>query len=265
MGRWWRRIVGWSAACVTLPFLLGGAPARDGVRVAALQYSGDAATVDARCAADDAVCGLTHLVRKAHAQGARIVVAPEYALQGGEPDPEVGEPVSRGQLGIVSATAAELEIYIVVNLLTHADGKRFNALIAFGPDGAVVARHHKFELYAGEKDDLTPGDEITFFSTPFARVALIVCADIYADPAFHERLAEEGADIVLVSSQWTVADAQRWQAAFARDWNVFVVAANSSTGDGRGGGVFDPTGKALGRGHASQNDVVVADLDLSDR
>lgn len=259
MSRW---CMLWVAAVA--PLLLGGG--RDQVRVAAIQFNGDATTVSATCEKKEAACGLTHLAKRAADGGAKIVVAPEYALGGIEPEPTVGETVSKGQLGVVSATAAELDIYLVVNMLTQAAPKRrHNSLIAFAPDGTVVAKHHKVELYAGEKDDLTPGEDITFFTTPYGRVALMVCADLYADPAFHERLAAESAEIVLVSSQWTVDSAPRWQAAFARDWDVFVVAANSSTGQGRGGGIFDPSGKALARGHADDNAVVIADLDLSDR
>lgn len=233
------------------------------VRVAAIQYGGDPSHVDAPCDRADAVCGLAALMREAAGAGATLVVAPEYALGGVEPDPPVGEVIERGQLGVLSATAAELEIFVVANLLTKgADESRHNTLVAFGPDGVVVAKHHKIELFAGERDHLRSGEDITVFDTPFGKVALLICADIYADPVFHERILAAGANIVAVASQWTVARATRWQAAFARDWGVFVVAANSSTDSGRGGGVFGPSGERLAVGHAGDNAIVMADLEL---
>ncbi len=219
------------------------------VKVAALTYTGLAAK-DLGCANDD-VCALEVLVRMAEQRGAALVVMPEYALAqvDAEPDPAVGTlPSARTSPTITrfSALARELHLYLVIQLPTVSGDNHFSSQIAFDPNGRVVARHRKFELFEGEREVLTSGKDVSTFDTPFGRVGLLICADMYGDPALHTRLTDEfGAEIVAVSSQWTVAGATRWLAAFAHDWEVYVVGANGAVGDGKGGAVIGPDGTVV--------------------
>jgi predicted amidohydrolase len=264
------------ALVLTLPALVAQHPvdaaAANEVTVAAVQFNGaEPGRIDASCPDEDAACALRVLIRRAAARGAKLIVTPEYVMQGPEPDPTVGEVVADGKLATLGELAAELQVYLVVNLITERSASalnaaspagvdRFNAQVAFGPEGTVVAKHHKFELYAGEGVDLTAGTRVNSFDTPFGTVGLLICADLYGDPTFHQRLMDRGTSIVVVSSRWTVDDATRWPAAFARDWSVFVVAANASSGEGRGGGVFDRQGKVVAMGSADDAGSVVATI-----
>jgi predicted amidohydrolase len=160
-----------------------------------------------------------------------------------------------------SGLARELGIYVALHLETKRDGHLFNTLVALGPGGKVVGVHHKFELFGSERDTHTPGERVMAFDTPFGRVGLLVCADVYGDPRLHDELTGDvGARIVALSARWTVSGATRWQAAFARDWGVYVVAANASRGPGKGGGVFDPKGRALAIDEGGQATVTVASI-----
>jgi len=250
------------ARCLLLASLLGSAAAQAGptVTVAAVQYAdGRAATVDPACG--DANCAVEVLVRRAAAAGAELVVTPEYALgqAGVEASPRVGEVPSTGLSARFATLADELDVYLVISLVTGAAERPYNSQVAFGPDGAVRAVHHKFELFDHENLTMRAGTDVTAFDTPFGRVGLLVCADIYGDPRLHARLTEElGATIVALSERWTVAGAPRWAAAFARDWGVTVVAANGSGGEGRGGGVFGADGRTLAAGEGAA--VVLADV-----
>lgn len=211
--------------------------------VAAVLYlDGTAASVEPGCA--DAVCAVDALVRQAAAAGAKLIVAPEYALPQptAEAVPAVGEVPTTRLLEQFAATADAVDAFVVVQLLTEDGGERFNSQVALGPDGTVRAVHHKVELYGDERRTLAPGEGPTTFDTPFGRVGMLVCADLYADPALHVGLVQAGIDIVAVSERWTVPGAARWPAAFAHDWGVIVVAANSASGDAAGGGIFGPSG-----------------------
>lgn len=221
------------------------------VKVAALNYRGVSAK-ELGCPGDDA-CALEVLVRKVASRGAALVVAPEYGLIqfDPEPEPKVGskpsDPKAVAQVRFAKL-ADELDLYLVINLHTFVDKKIYNTQIAFDPTGHVVALHHKFELFEGEREVLTAGDQVSAFDTPFGRVGLLICADMYGDPDLHHRLTQElDVDIVAISSQWTVPVAPRWLAAFAHDWGVYVVGANSSVGAGGGGAVVDPSGKIVAR------------------
>jgi predicted amidohydrolase len=236
--------------------------------LAAIHYTDSGArAIDPSCEDADSNCATEALVRRAHAAGARLVVTAEYALRQtrAEPVPTRGSPVTDADHSPLQARfsqlAAELSLYLVINLRTLRGAVRHNSQVAFGPDGSVVGVHHKFELYGGENEVLEAGEDVSVFDTPFGRVGLLICADLYGDPTLHDRLTRVlGADVVAVSSMWTVAGATRWQAAFARDWGTIVVAANSSAGAGRGSGIFDARGRALAETAMGSPSVLLAEL-----
>ncbi len=251
------------------------APLTDKVKVAAVQYdSGDHAAVDGTCAASalpDA-CAVGKLAAQAKAKGAMLVVTPEYGLgqKYYEPVPKLGENPgtattwSDGTLiKTFSKQAAALGVYIVIDLQTsRGTGKaKHNTLVAFSPKGAVVGVHHKFELFASEAKSLTPGKEVSVFDTPAGKVGLLICADIYGDLRLHHKLTKTlKARVVAVSSLWTAAGGQRWQQSFAKNWGVYVVGSNTTGGAGKGGGIYDPSGKALAEHTGGSPAVVVAQI-----
>lgn len=233
------------------------------VTVAAVMFTGE---IEPECEHDSA-CAIESLVRIAAGRGAELVVTPEYAFESLAPDsdPTVGEApgssTSAPLLVRFSALADELDLYLVIDLETRDADHRYNTQVAFDPDGVIVAKHHKFELYGAENQRLSRGADATAFETPFGRVGLLICADVYGPPRLHERMVSElGVDIVAMSAMWTVAGASRWQAAFAHDWQVHLVAANRSAGAARGGGVFDREGRAVAASESGHSEVVLAEI-----
>jgi predicted amidohydrolase len=125
----------------------------------------------------------------------------------------------------------------------------------------VVGVHDKFELYGSERSSHARGVDVSTFDTPFGRVGMLICADLYGDPHLHDALAGDlDAHIIALSSMWTVPRATRWQAAFARDWSVYVAAANSTGDAGRGGGVFDSRGRGMALDETGKPTVTVAQI-----
>lgn len=246
------------------PVRLPGRPCRaEQLRVAAVQYAlGDYALVAPECVWADSPdnCAVRQLVDRAAQQGALLVVTPEYSVhqRGPEPTPRVGQNPSASPswpgplVQSFSRQAAHQEIYLIVNLLTSssADGHRrtYNTQVAFGPEGAVHAVHHKLTLFDKEANTLTPGRNVTTFRTPFGTVGLLICADLYGDMRQHQRLVRQaGARVIAVSSAWTATGGAHWPRSFARNWGVHVVSANTTAGPGAGGGVFDPSGRTLAK------------------
>jgi predicted amidohydrolase len=221
---------------------------KKGRQVAALQYGGEAAAVDPRCATDTEpdTCALKRLVGRAAAAGATLIVAPEYAIPQDSPAtcPRLGARVESGPLVPFAEQARRLKVHLVIDLLTSRGGRRFNTQVAFGPDGTVVALHDKFELFDDERETLQPGDDLATFDTPFGRVGLLICADLYGDLR-RQRALTQRVEVVAVSSYWTAPGAARWQQSFARNFGVVVIGANTTQGPGRGGGVFGPDGRVL--------------------
>jgi len=238
------------------------------VRVAAIQFADvDADDVESECDPEDRNCALEALVLEAAEEGAALVVLPEYGLdqfdpeelpskQGAPPDPARAPIAAR-----FARLAKELQIFLVINLLTASEGSQRNTQLAFDPNGRVLAWHHKFELFAREKEHLESGNGVTVFDTPFGRVGLLICADMYGTPRKHRRLTHElGARIVAVSTYWTASHAHRWPTAFARDWGVHVVASNAGGGESAGSGVYAPSGTAVASSGQDEWGVVLADI-----
>ncbi|XP_054159897.1 pantetheinase-like [Oppia nitens] len=54
----------------------------------------------------------------------------------------------------------------------------FNTAVAFGPDGAIVAKYHKMQLFHELYYNVPPKSEFSYFDTPFGRIGLFICFDI---------------------------------------------------------------------------------------
>ena len=242
------------------------APAR--VKVAAIQYgSGDHSHVDG-CSDDP--CALAHLVDEAAGQGAVLVVTPEYALDQStaEPVPAVGSDSAGAGSKLVQAFGARARqhgIYLVLSLLTAAGGATHNTQVALDPDGQVVAVHHKFNLYQNEVTYLTPGTDVSVFSSPLGKIGLLICADIYGDPTLVKQLMETlQPRTVALSLFWTKPTPENAYFFFAKAYGVYLVAANTTEAPGQGGGIYDPDGQPLAHTSAQTPSVVYAELPASD-
>ncbi len=215
---------------------------------------------------DEELCEVEALVRSVADQGAQLIVVSEgaFEVEVPEPLPKLGRvPNAEYAPGLwsMSNLAADLQIFLVVPMHTRDRGETpYSSVVAFGPNGRTVGIHHKIELYSTEHDEFAPGEQFGTFETPWGTVAMMLCSDLYAEPELHRAMQQRGVDIVLVSSLWTVEGAQRWQAALAHDWGLYVVAANGSGGSGRGSGVYAPDGRALATEDSGFDATVVSTL-----
>ena len=69
----------------------------------------------------------------------------------------------------------------------EASGRIYNTCVAYGPDGALLARHRKMHLFDidipgritfRESDTLSGGGDLATFDTPWGRVGLGICYDV---------------------------------------------------------------------------------------
>ncbi|KJZ74651.1 hypothetical protein HIM_06001 [Hirsutella minnesotensis 3608] len=135
-------------------------------------------------------------IRQAVAQGAQLAVLPEYHLSGWAPDaPDFLLAAARESgryLEAYRGLARELGVAIVPGTLLERtsrdddddddDGEAgvANAAYFLGPDGAVLARYVKKNLWHPERPHLS-ADVATphaAFDTPWGRAGLLVCWDL---------------------------------------------------------------------------------------
>lgn len=133
------------------------------------------------------------LLRQAAANGARLLLLPEYwpILGLHESDKlAVAEPAGQGPLQQwMSGLARELGVWLIggtVPLVSSEAGKVLNTCLAYGPDGAQLARYDKIHLFGFTKGEesynesrtITAGSEVQSFEAPCGRVGLSVCYDL---------------------------------------------------------------------------------------
>lgn len=147
-------------------------------------------------------------VEKAAAEGARVVVLPELASSGyvlHEPLLRpVAEDVARPGPALTawSGVAAHSGTTVVAGFPEIADGRLYNAVAVFGPDGVLCGHYRKLHLFAGEQDVFSPGDlGLPVVEVDGLRLGVVVCYDLRFPEAVRIH-ALRGVDLVAVPTAW---------------------------------------------------------------
>ncbi|XP_049890812.1 biotinidase-like isoform X1 [Epinephelus moara] len=222
---------------------------------------------------------------RAAQQGAQILVFPEDGIHGLEftrssisgyletiPDPqqeswnpctEPGKYNNTEVLQRLSCMARHYNLYVVANMpdlqpcplktdpssSCPPDGRwQFNTNVVFSSDGLLVARYHKYNVFAKYEKafDKPPQPEVITFDTPFAgRFGLMTCFDmLFHDPTII--LVEKGVRQLIFPTAWMNAlpllGSVQHQRAFSLGANVTLLAANlrNSRRNMRGSGIYTP-------------------------
>ena len=262
-------------------------------KVAAIQYGYNNYSKVPGCSDDN--CALTHYIKEAAAAGSHLVVTAEGApaQENVEPAPAIGDTPATDQrwddamaIKLYSKLADEQNITLVVNVITDGGATMpYSTLLVFDSAGTVIARHYKFELFGGEVTHYTPGTSIenSFFDTPAGKVGMFICADVQcivtgftitqdcsaaSVDLIKEFFMEEKPDVVLLSESWTIGGLDWYwgaipvQKQIAKDGSVYLVAANTTNGEGYGGGIYAPDGTPIDQKHSPIPSIAYADLPL---
>jgi predicted amidohydrolase len=274
-----------------------GPPDDDSFRVAVLHQTaviGDRDTeADAAAIIEANWRQTAPLIRMAADVGAKVVVTPEYGNTGNHikvderfnasttiPAAPTARPLWEledegldGYLVSYARLAHELGIYIVTNALEREDrrGERsyYNTMVALDPEGRLVARYRKINLYMVEYVLESSGDETCSFDTPYGRFGLLLCFDAIIPWTWGEVKDEHGVDFLIVSSLWQPYVPLPGRAAMnllANMAELPVLWSNqSSAGTGGDAGVIRPGASDTAMGLWGPEGVVVGNLRLPRR
>jgi predicted amidohydrolase len=181
------------------------------------------------------------LVAAAAAQGARLIVLPEYfGILGARASDKlaVREPDGAGaQQTWLARTAREHGVWLVGGSvpIDTGDARRVrSACLVYGPAGERVARYDKIHLFAFERGDerydegrsIEPGTELATFDAPCGRVGLSICYDLRF-PELYRAIGEVA--LILVPAAFTATTgAAHWHLllrARAVENQCYVLAA----------------------------------------
>jgi len=224
------------------------------------------------------------LVRRAAADGARLVVLPEkWSVLGRGADLREGaEPLDGPAITWARDAARELGIDLVAGSVSErvaGDDKLRNTSLHIGPDGEIKATYRKMHMFDVEVDGTVyreseheaPGDDVVLSTTADGvELGLTVCYDIRF-PELYRILAVRGARVVTIPAAFTVPTTRdHWEVlvrARAIEDQCFVIAANQvgthveGLASGGRSMIVDPWGLVLAQAADAQT-VITADLDL---
>ncbi len=233
-------------------------------------------------------------IREAKKAKADIVVFPELAVSGYPPEdlllmPQFLQEIRRRQQplakvtqGIVAVVGGVSEAKVETGRSkpnTETDQKPFNSAWVFG-NGKLRGEYHKCKLpnygVFDEERYFQPGTVTPIFQMGSLRLGINICEDIWFKdgPARNQiRLGHVGLLVNLNASPFHVGKTEERKALLAqraRDYGVFLGYTNMVGGqdelvfDGNSL-VFDPSGEIIAHAKAFQEDMLLTDIELSER
>lgn len=151
-------------------------------------------------------------IARAAAQGARLIVLPEYFCLMGRKETDklsVAESEGIGPIQMfLSAAAAKHGIYLSsgsIPLVSPDRGRVFNTQLVYGPDGKQLARYDKIHLFSfargeesyDESRAILAGSRVSRLETPDITLGLSICYDLRF-PELYRALGQ--VDLILVPS-----------------------------------------------------------------
>lgn len=190
---------------------------------------------------EDNLLAVDRLVRGAVADGAHVVVLPEFFPMIGATDEArlaIREAAGDGPLQrVLSNLAKELGIWLIGGSIPMAGAdpaRALNSTLVFDPSGVQISRYDKMHLFgfkAGaeaydESLSIEAGDEPVAFDTPFARIGLSICYDLRF-PEYFRALGP--VDILILPAAFTATTGEaHWEVllrARAIENQCYVIAS----------------------------------------
>lgn len=215
------------------------------------------------------------LAAQAAGQGADLLLLPELWPTGYDlPQSRAyAAPLDSGPFAWMARLAREHHFYIVGTALeANPNGKPFNTAALYGPRGELVGAYRKVHLFPplGEREQMTPGDELPTFDLPWGPTALAICYDLRF-PEMWRCYTGAGARLILIPAAWPARRVEHWRIllrARAVENQLWVVGCNraGSAADGDFGGhsaTVDPWGGVSVEGGAEPG-LFFATVDLDE-
>lgn len=224
----------------------------------------------------------TQLVDEAVAQGAQLVVLPEYFPIIGAADADrvrAREDFGAGPVqDWLAATARQHGLWFFagsIPLTASTPDKMRNSSLVYNPAGECVARYDKIHLFGFRKGDeaydeaafIEAGTQPVAVDTPFGRIALSICYDLRF-PELYRALAP--VDLILMPAAFTETTGKaHWEIllrarAIENQCYLLAVGQGGRHENGRethgNSMIIDPWGEILDRKGKGPG-VVIADLD----
>lgn len=145
-------------------------------------------------------------VKNAQREGCRLICFPECALTGlpsedYKADIELATEIPGDITDRIGYLSKRHSIYIAIGLLEKRDGRLFDTAVLFDDRGKIMLKYRRINpRWHGRnvsKNLYVEGTDINICSTPFGRIALAICGDIF-DNEVVKRIREAKPDYLIV-------------------------------------------------------------------
>lgn len=143
---------------------------------------------------------------------ADLVVLPElatsgYGFESHEEVDAAAEPADGPTASAWADVAAETDTWVVGGFPERDGTERYNAALVVSPSG-LEGVYRKLHLWNEEKRWFEHGDDVPIFETPFGRLSVQICNDLWF-PELSVRQARAGTDVVAVPTNWVPVPEER--------------------------------------------------------
>lgn len=224
------------------------------------------------------------MMAQAKKKGCQLAILPECfnSPYGINHFPQYAEPIPGPSTFEMSDAAKEHDIWLVAGTIPERSGdKLYNTCTVFNPKGDLIATYRKMHLFDvnipgkikfEESSVLTEGQSTTIFEIGQFKIGLGICFDLrFPELALH--YSSQGCNLLIYPSAFSSVTGPRYwevlQRARAIDTQSFVVTAAPAVnllGDFQSHGhsmVISPDGSIMGEIDGQQEDILVADIDMS--
>ncbi len=187
---------------------------------------------------------LTNYISEAAGKGAKFVIVPEFTVVGYPDFPDVPaeednfrsrediQPYVEAVPGPTTDYFASLAKHLGISIqfgMAEVDpqtNKYYNAAVIVTPQGEVAGRHRKVHLFEHESNYLSAGDSATIIDSPYGKIGIIICSDVY-DNLVLSQMKKAGVNVITLSTSWARMNSGMSQfRSSARAVGSFMLAAN---------------------------------------
>ncbi len=218
-------------------------------------------------------------IRRASAEGAKVVVFPELILTGyhqsllGSRLTSLALRRTDEPIQALARVAGECGVYLLAGFIERREPADvlYNSAVLCGPNGEIIDIYAKSHVFLSERCHFALGDTLPVYETEFGKLGILICYDL-CFPEAARILSLKGAELLLAPSAWGRLDEMQWPIhlrARALDNLVFVAGVNRAgiEGDLHFIGqsmVVHPLGNVLAQLDSDQEGMFVTTIDLDE-
>ncbi|MFW6035897.1 MAG: carbon-nitrogen hydrolase family protein [Halothermotrichaceae bacterium] len=224
------------------------------------------------------------MIRKAAAQGAQLIVLPEmfncpYDIN---KFADYAEESGGNTWQLLSDAARKNNVYLIGGSIPEIDKNEslYNTSFCFDNNGKEIAKHRKIHLFDVDIENgqtfqesriLTPGNDLTIFDIPFAKIGVVICYDLRF-PELARLMVKSGVQIIVVPGAFNMTTGPaHWEILFrtrAVDNQVYMIgtapARNTESSYTSYGNsiIVNPWGKVVDR-LGKEEKILLKEIDIN--